>query len=99
MDWIKINDARQFVLVFGYKQFLFYMSRQHIGILLTVVGTIFLAISVKVIRQYYGEEAKAVDRIKKDKKGMIIEPTEVKIIRSYFWLGLALVSFGSLLQW
>ena len=68
----------------------------HIGIVLTIFGTAFLAFSVKVKRQYVGEMAKIVDKLK---DGDTIEPTETSISRWQFWTGLALIAVGSLLQW
>jgi len=73
----------------------FFITRQHLGIILTIIGTVFLAFSVRVTRQYKREMAKKVDRLKKDD----IEPTETSIILSLFWIGLGLVALGSALQW
>ena len=72
-----------------------WITRQHIGIILTIIGTGFLAFSVRVTRQYQGEMAKEVARFKKDS----IELTQTSINRSLFWIGLGLVALGSALQW
>ena len=73
----------------------FFINRQHLGIIQTMIGTVFLAFSVRVTRQYKGEMAKEADRLKKDH----IEPAETSIIRRLFWIGLGLVALGSALQW
>jgi hypothetical protein len=72
-----------------------FITRQHLGIILTIIGTVFLGFSVGVTRQYKGEMAKKVARLKKES----IELTETSINRSLFWIGLGLVALGSALQW
>jgi hypothetical protein len=67
------------------------------GILATVLGTVLLAFSLKIRRQYEGETAKVVDKMKRSNG--LLEPTETYIIRPLFWLGLGLIASGSLLQW
>lgn len=71
-----------------------YISLQHAGILLTILGTIFLAFSVRVKGQYNKEIRKDIG-----KDPSILSPTEVCIVRIRFWAGLACVAAGSLLQW
>jgi len=73
------------------------ISFRQIGIVLVVIGTIFLAFSVKVKRGYEDEPAKIVDNSKVEKG--LIEPTETSIVRGRFWIGLSLIGLGSLLQW
>jgi hypothetical protein len=73
------------------------ITMQHLGIILTVIGTGFLAFSVRISRQYQGELSKVSDRLKKDHN--LIEPTETSIVRSLFWIGLGFVALGSALQW
>jgi uncharacterized membrane protein YkgB len=43
-----------------------FITSKHIGIILTIIGTILLALSVKVKRQYKGEMAKTIERLKKE---------------------------------
>ncbi len=74
------------------------MSRQHLGIIITVIGTILLAFSVRIERAYIGKIAKDVDKMKKANPNLL-EPTETTIIRPLFWIGLILIAFGSILQW
>lgn len=74
------------------------ITRGHAGIVLTVIGTVCLALSVKVKRQYEGEMAKVVDKLKKEKPDLI-EPTETYIVRKLFWIGLICIAVSSLLQW
>ena len=75
-----------------------WITLHRVGIIIGVIGTVFLAFSVKVKPQYYGEAARVVDTLKKDDPNMI-EPTETFINRIMFWIGLALVAIGSALQW
>ncbi len=75
-----------------------WVTREHLGIIILVVGTAFLAFSVKVKRQYHGDAARVVDELKKQKPDLV-EITETYISRSMFWVGLALVAIGSALQW
>lgn len=74
------------------------ITMQHLGIILTVIGTGFLAFSVRITRQYQGEMAKDVDRIKMDHPELI-EFTQTHIVRKLFWIGLVFVALGSTLQW
>jgi hypothetical protein len=74
------------------------MSRQHIGIIATIVGTVLLAFSIQTRRQYQGEIGKVVDR-EKHANPNLLEPTETRIVRWRFWAGLFFVALGSGLQW
>ena len=76
----------------------FCITRQQVGLLLTILGAIFLAFSVRTRSQYEGETAEAVKKAKKIDPSLF-EPTETYIVRALFWGGLVLVSLGSLLQW
>ena len=69
------------------------LTRQHIGIIITVIGTICLAFSVKIIEQKGGG-------------GYLIdgEGNEIKVIggyirKYYFWIGLLLIAIGTIMQW
>jgi uncharacterized protein YpmB len=73
------------------------MTLQHLGIVLTIVGTILLAFSLRIKRQYSGDLAKVVDRAKREND--LLEMTETYIVRWAFWLGLSCVAVGSALQW
>jgi len=75
-----------------------WITREHLGIVAVILGTVFLSFSVKVKRQYIRELSQTVDEIK-SKSPDIIELTETYISRKLFWLGLFLVAIGSLLQW
>jgi hypothetical protein len=68
------------------------MTRQHLGLLLTVVGTILLAFSLKV---YEGGLAIQMT----DKKGRIISPSQATINRYMFWAGLGCIAVGTMFQW
>jgi hypothetical protein len=74
-----------------------YFTNHHIGIILTVIGTGFLAFSVRITRQYQGEMSKIADKLKRG--ASFIEFTETTINRSLFWIGLGFVALGSALQW
>jgi hypothetical protein len=74
-----------------------WLTRRRVGIILVVLGTLLLARSTKVKRQYEGEMAKVVDE-KKDEKGLV-ELTEAYIVQSWFWSGLFLIAIGSFVQW
>lgn len=74
------------------------ITRQQIGLLLTVAGTIALAFSVRTKGQYEGEIAKVVKKAKKENQGIFV-PTETYSIRGLFWGGLTLVAVGVILQW
>lgn len=71
---------------------------QHLGIVFTIIGTVLLAFSVQVKRQYQGEMAKEVDRQKREDL-KLLEPTETFISRGLFWAGLIFLSIGAVLQW
>ncbi len=74
------------------------ITRQQIGLLLTIAGTVALAFSVRTKGQYEGELSKVVERAKKENPGLFVA-TETYIVRSLFWGGLMLVAVGALLQW
>jgi hypothetical protein len=75
-----------------------WMTRPHLGTLPAVLGTVLLAFSVKVRRQYGegGPLREVADRAKRDG---YTELTETTIARGLFWAGLVCVALGSLLQW
>lgn len=75
-----------------------WITRQHIGLLLTVAGTFALAFSVRTKGQYDGEFSKVVEKAKKENPRLFV-PTETYIVRGLFWGGLMLIAFGALLQW
>jgi dipeptide/tripeptide permease len=74
------------------------ITREQIGIILVIIGTLLLAFSVQVKRQYGNEARKAVDNAKLKDPGLF-EPTESYIIRSMFWFGLLFIAVGSAFQW
>jgi len=75
-----------------------FISTKHIGLILVVIGTVWLAFSLSVKRQYSGEMRKAVDKFKKNEKNLL-ELTEVKIDRFRFWIGLLFIAIGTIMQW
>jgi hypothetical protein len=74
------------------------MTRSQMGLLLTVVGTVALAFSLRTKSQYTGEIAKVVKKAMRN-NSRLFAPTETYIIRPLFWGGLFLVAVGALLQW
>lgn len=74
------------------------LARQHIGIFLTIAGTVLLAFSVRDKRQYFGNMQKVADRLKEENRELV-EPTETTVVRRLFWAGLGFVAVGTLLQW
>ena len=74
------------------------LTRQHIGLVLTFFGTVLLALSVKVKRQYSGDTASEVDKLKEADPDLV-EPTETYIVRGQFWAGLILIAIVTVLQW
>lgn len=73
-----------------------WVTRQHLGLLLTVAGTVWLAFSVSVRHQYVGDMRSVAE---KSKGSQLIEPTEARISPMRFWVGLLFVAIGALLQW
>jgi hypothetical protein len=70
------------------------LTRQHIGIVSTIVGTVFLAFSAQTKRQYDGKVGKFVDG-EKHRNSELLALTETYIVRRLFWVGLILVALGS----
>ena len=69
------------------------LTRQHIGIIITVIGTICLALSVRIIEQKGGG-------------GYVVdgEENEIRVIggyisRKFFWFGLIFIAIGTGMQW
>ncbi|MFX0206138.1 MAG: hypothetical protein ACFFDT_09135 [Candidatus Hodarchaeota archaeon] len=75
-----------------------HITRQQIGLLVTVIGTILLAFSVRT-RSQYGREMADIIQKAENKNQSLIVPTETCIVIPLFRGGLMLVVFGSLLQW
>ena len=75
-----------------------WITRDQVGIVTVVVGTVLLAVSVKVKRQYNSDLSGTVDKLK-EKSPNLVEVTETYISRPLFWSGLTLVAIGSMLQW
>jgi hypothetical protein len=71
---------------------------QHIGIILTIIGTVCLAFSVKTETQYTADKfmEDCLERARKDGKFV---PTYTYIDKKVFYIGLACVGIGSLMQW
>jgi hypothetical protein len=75
------------------------MTRQHIGLLLTVIGAALLAFSVSVKSLYGGTpETRAVREAKKRNPGLLL-PTEARNLGWFIWSGLLLIFVGAYLQW
>jgi hypothetical protein len=69
------------------------ITRQHLGIFLTIIGTYLLSKSVKIRKQRgIGVQMEFEDRI-------IDSPTNTYIDNKLFKYGLICVGVGSLLQW
>jgi len=66
------------------------MTLPHVGIIVTVLGTVLMAFSLKIIKQYSFEV-----RTDKDK----ISPTQTEINKWLFWTGLFCIAMGSFFQW
>lgn len=73
------------------------MTRQHIGIVLTVAGTFCLAFSVKVKGQL-GRDLKR-DLASTIRRLNLVGITETTINPWLFWFGLLLIAVGAGLQW
>ena len=73
-------------------------TSQHIGIIITIIGTAYLAFSVKTETQYTGDKSMedCVERARKDGKFV---PTYTFIEKKMFYIGLTCVGIGSLMQW
>jgi hypothetical protein len=73
-------------------------TRHHIGIILTIIGTVCLAFSVKSETQYSGDKLMedCAERARKD-GGFV--PTYTYIDKKLFYAGLAFVGIGSVMQW
>ena len=74
------------------------ISRQQLGLILTVLGTAAMGFSLRTQGQYEGDAVKAVKKAKQKHTGLFV-PTETHIIRPLFWGGLGLVALGAILQW
>ena len=72
---------------------LLFLSLSRIGIILTVIGTVLLAYSVKIT------EPDGFVWMSNTKDGKDVTPTFTSIVLWRFYIGLALVAVGSLLQW
>jgi len=69
------------------------ISKQHLGILISLAGTFILAFSVKVKKQKgYGIQTIGDD-------DYVIAVNESMIDIKLFWVGLACLAIGSVLQW
>jgi hypothetical protein len=76
------------------------ITREQIGIILVIIGTLLLAFSVRVKSQYKNDIRGAIDSVKrKNPNHSLIEPTETYIVRPMFWFGLFFVAVGSAFQW
>ena len=71
---------------------------RHIGLILVVIGTFWLAFSLTIRRQYADEREKVIDEFKK-KEMNLLEPTEATVNRFRFWIGLVFIAVGTLMQW
>ena len=75
------------------------MELRHGGILLTILGTLVLAFSVKVIPGY-DEKIEELKKLHEEtEENGLIWPSETYIKKWWFWCGLFLIAVGSLLQW
>ena len=81
------------------------LTLTHVGILLVIVGTAFLAYAVKVENKYTlsarskENKKRLEDIVKRSEDGSYYEPSIVRVDKIFFRLGLAFVALGSLMQW
>jgi hypothetical protein len=81
------------------------MTFRHIGILLIIIGTFFLAFAVRIENKYTLSARNKRDKkywediVKRAQDGSFYEPTIVFINKFLFYLGLVCIAVGSLLQW
>jgi hypothetical protein len=73
------------------------MTRQHLGIVISVVGALCLAFTTRVKRQYQGEMGRTADKLKKGAN--LIEPTETSTRKWLLIVGIILVVVGTLVAW
>jgi uncharacterized membrane protein len=73
------------------------MTLQHIGLLLTFVGTVAVAFSVRARPQYEGEMGRVVKKLTRGWR--LVQPTETTVLQFPFYGGLALIAIGVVLQW
>jgi len=71
---------------------------RHMGLILVVIGTFWLAFSLIVKRQYADERARAIDELIK-KEMNLLEPTEATVNKFRFWIKLIFIAIGTLMQW
>lgn len=82
-----------------------HLTLAHVGILLVILGTAFLAYAVKVENKHTlsarskEDKKQAEDIVKRSEDGTYYEPTIVRVDKILFRLGLVLVAIGSLMQW
>jgi hypothetical protein len=69
------------------------LTYPHIGIIITVIGTICLAFSVRIIEQKGG------GGFVEDGEGNRIKVIGGYIRRELFWIGLFLIAMGTIMQW
>ena len=69
------------------------LTWQHMGIIITVIGTICLAFSVRIIEQKGG------GGYVEDEEGNKIKVIGGYIRRKLFWFGLLFIAIGTIMQW
>jgi hypothetical protein len=69
------------------------LTPQHLGIIMVLIGTFFLAISTKTMDQ----DQPGLQIRRKD--GKKIPANQTYIDKSLFYIGLAFVALGAILQW
>jgi hypothetical protein len=75
------------------------MELRHWGILLIILGTGFLAFSVKTRTKYDNDQQLKEALRRSEKYDSWVEPNKTWIDKRLFWTGLICVAVGSLLQW
>jgi hypothetical protein len=74
------------------------MEIRHWGILISILGTVLLAFSLKSENQYSKHQNRIeIEKWAKSNDGFL--PTYTRIDNRLFYIGLALIAIGSLLQW
>jgi uncharacterized membrane protein len=74
------------------------VTLSHMGIILIFIGTVILACSVKSQTQYDGNEH-MMDCVRRHIKDGGVVPTYTYIDKKLYYIGLACIGIGSLLQW
>lgn len=73
------------------------ITRQHLGLIIVILGTIALAFSVKTEEQHESDRKEAEKRNPHMEK--LWSPVRVTVRRYLFYGGLLAIAIGTLMQW